>query len=87
MIVFSLLDLPMLLDVVVSFVRPIRTRKYRYIPANVIFLAARYAHHLGGTELLDELMFGALERIENNIHVSAFPAVVALGTRLTYTGL
>ncbi|KWU41224.1 hypothetical protein RHOSPDRAFT_12581, partial [Rhodotorula sp. JG-1b] len=68
MIVFSLLDLPMLLDVVVSFVRPIHTRKYRYIPANVIFLAARYAHHLGGTELLDELMFGALERIENNIH-------------------
>ncbi|GAA5991524.1 hypothetical protein JCM10908_005743 [Rhodotorula pacifica] len=68
MIVFSLFDLPMLLDVVVSFVRPIHTRKLRYIPANVIFLAARYAHYLGGTELLDELMFGALERIENNIH-------------------
>ncbi|GAA5860258.1 hypothetical protein JCM3774_000360 [Rhodotorula dairenensis] len=68
MIVFSLLDLPMLLDVVVSFVRPIHTRKYRYIPANVIFLATRYAHHLGGSELLDELMFGSLERIENSIH-------------------
>lgn len=73
MIVFSLTDLPMLLDVVVSFVRPIQTRKYRYIPANVIFLAARYAHYLGGSELLDELMFGSLERIENSIHVSGQP--------------
>lgn len=69
MMVFSLADLPLLLDLVVSLVRPICSRKFRTIPANVVFLAARYAHYYGGSELFEELMFGTLERIENSIHV------------------
>ncbi|BGO88657.1 hypothetical protein NBRC10512_003485 [Rhodotorula toruloides] len=68
MLVFSLADLPVILDVVITTIKPVRTRKYRVIPANVLFLCARFAHHHGNAELFDELLFGALERIEAAVH-------------------
>lgn len=71
MIVFTLDDLPTLFDVVISTIKPTRRRKYRVIPANVLFLAARFAHHWGTPELLEELVIGAMERIEAAIHVSS----------------
>ncbi|BGP45131.1 hypothetical protein JCM10450v2_000948 [Rhodotorula kratochvilovae] len=68
MLVFALDELPVLFEVVISTIKPVRARKYRVIPANVLFLCARYAHHFGSEEMLDELMFGALERIEAAVH-------------------
>ncbi|GAA5963920.1 hypothetical protein JCM21900_001147 [Sporobolomyces salmonicolor] len=68
MLVFSLDDLPTLFDVVITTIKPARTRKYRVIPANVLFLCARFAHHWGTTELLEELIIGAMERIEAAVH-------------------
>ncbi|BGO98269.1 hypothetical protein NBRC10513v2_002661 [Rhodotorula toruloides] len=68
MLVFSLADLPTILDVVITTIKPVRTRKYRVIPANVLFLCARFAHHHSNAELFDELLFGALERIEAAVH-------------------
>ncbi|GAA5820324.1 hypothetical protein JCM3770_004047 [Rhodotorula araucariae] len=68
MLVFALDELPVLLDVVISTIKPVCARKYRVIPANVLFLCSRYAHHFGSEEMLDELMFGALERIEAAVH-------------------
>ncbi|GAA6062310.1 hypothetical protein JCM10212_006862 [Sporobolomyces blumeae] len=68
MIVFTLDDLPILFDVVITTIRTTRTRKYRVIPANVLFLCARFAHHLGTPELLEELVIGAMERIEAAVH-------------------
>lgn len=68
MLVFSLTELPIILDVVITTIKPVCTRKYRVIPANVLFLCARFAHHHGNAELFDELLFGALERIEAAVH-------------------
>ncbi|GAA5859929.1 hypothetical protein JCM1840_001800 [Sporobolomyces johnsonii] len=68
MLVFSLDDLPTLFDVVITTIKPARTRKYRVIPANVLFLCARFAHHWGTAELLEELIIGAMERIEAAVH-------------------
>ncbi|GAA5957255.1 hypothetical protein JCM3765_000405 [Sporobolomyces pararoseus] len=68
MIVFTLDDLPTLFDVVITTIKPTRRRKYRVIPANVLFLAARFAHHWGTPELLEELVIGAMERIEAAVH-------------------
>lgn len=69
MIGFSLQDLPALLDTAIE-VKPSRSTKQRFLPANVVFLAARFASRFGGEDLLGELMIGAIDRIEANIHVS-----------------
>lgn len=76
MLVFSLDDLGVLFDVVITTMKPIRQRSYRVIPANVIFLCARYAHYFGSPELLEELIVGAMERIEAAVHVSCLVELV-----------
>ncbi|GAA5905453.1 hypothetical protein JCM6882_003165 [Rhodosporidiobolus microsporus] len=68
MLVFALTDLPTLFDVIITTIKPVRERKYRVIPANVLFLCARFAHYFGNEELLEELMIGAMERIEMAVH-------------------
>lgn len=69
MIVFTLDDLPTLFDIIITTIKPTRKRKYRVIPANVLFLCARFAYHWGTPELLEELVIGAMERIEAAVHV------------------
>jgi len=69
MIGFSLQDIPALLDTAIE-VRPSRSKRERFLPANVVFLAARFASRFGGEDLLGELMIGAIDRIEASIHVS-----------------
>ncbi|GAA5971418.1 hypothetical protein JCM11641_008345 [Rhodosporidiobolus odoratus] len=68
MLVFALTDLPTLFDVIITTIKPVRERKYRVIPANVLFLCARFAQYFGNEELLEELMIGAMERIEGAVH-------------------
>ncbi|BGP13126.1 hypothetical protein JCM10213v2_001045 [Rhodosporidiobolus nylandii] len=68
MLVFALTDLPTLFDVIITTIKPVRERRYRVIPANVLFLCARFAHYFGNEELLEELMIGAMERVEAAIH-------------------
>lgn len=72
MIVFSLEELPVIFDTIISDMKPVATKSQRVIPANVIFLCARYAHYHSNLELLEELFLGAIERIEVTIHVSIF---------------
>lgn len=69
MIVFSMDDLSIIFDVVITNMKPVRARLHRVIPANVVFLCARFAHYFGSRELLDELFLGAIERIEAAVHV------------------
>lgn len=71
MLAFSYQDLPAILDLATE-IRPSRKADARFMPANVIFLAARYASRYAGEDLLGELMIGAIDRIEASIHVSAF---------------
>ncbi|GAA5937900.1 hypothetical protein JCM3775_002391 [Rhodotorula graminis] len=68
MLVFALDELPVLFDVIISTIKPVSACKFRVIPANVLFLCARYAHYFGSDEMVDELMFGTLERIEAAVH-------------------
>ncbi|KAG1230298.1 hypothetical protein G6F68_019303 [Rhizopus microsporus] len=65
MFVFSADDLPYILDTVITkLTLPVRNVQEIFLPANVIFLSARYAHHYSGSELAEEVMEGALGRIK-----------------------
>ena len=63
-LVFGLNELPALLDTLISAMQPHRTRRQRGAPAQALFLATRFAAHYGTEEMTDELLLGAMERIE-----------------------
>lgn len=69
MLVISPTDLGALFDAAISDVDPVRQRTERIAPANTIFLAARYAMNFGPVDLLDDLLLGAVGRIEEAVHV------------------
>lgn len=69
MLSFSMEELPALLDLAME-VKPSRAQEVRNFPANVLFLATRFASRYGGEDLLGELLLGALDRIEASINVS-----------------
>lgn len=83
MLVFTLDDLPVIFDVVITNMKPVRARKYRVTPANVIFLSARFAHHFGSNDMLEELFLSAIERIEAAVHVRLFLSSVPSFSPLT----
>ncbi|KAG0152460.1 hypothetical protein CROQUDRAFT_667314 [Cronartium quercuum f. sp. fusiforme G11] len=64
MLVCSIEDLPVIFDAVISLIDPQRPRTERFMPANVIFLSSRFAAHFGTDDLLEELLLGAIDRIE-----------------------
>lgn len=68
MLVFSPDDLPALFDAAIT-VDPVRQRGKRIGPANIVFLSARYALRFGQADLLDDLLLGAVDRIEEAVHV------------------
>lgn len=67
MFVFTESDMPALLDLVITNMLPQRSAAQKPIPANFIFLSARYAHYYQNDEMLDNLFNGAVVRIENVI--------------------
>lgn len=67
MFVFTDSDLPVLLDFVIIKMLPQRSTAQKPIPANFIFLAARYAHYYQNNEMLKSLFDGVLKRIEKVI--------------------
>lgn len=70
MFVFAVEDLPFILDTVITkLTLPVRNVQEIFLPANVIFLSARYAHYYSGSELEEAIMEGALERISKTIKV------------------
>lgn len=68
MLSFSMDELPALLDLAL-FVKPSRAQEVRNFPANILFLATRYASRYGGEDLLGELLLGAFDRIEAAVNV------------------
>ncbi|ORX42795.1 hypothetical protein DM01DRAFT_1400603 [Hesseltinella vesiculosa] len=80
MYVYAEEDIDHLLTVLITNLKlPMKTRQENWLPANVLFLAARYAHYYANRELLQSLLGGAMTRIasvlqENNgdIHTLAF---------------
>ncbi|KAG1111577.1 hypothetical protein G6F42_014981 [Rhizopus arrhizus] len=68
MFVFAADDLPYILDTVITkLTLPVRNVQEIFLPANVVFLSARFAHYFSSSELAEDVMEGALYRISNNI--------------------
>lgn len=51
------------LDVVITNMTPQRSPTQKPVPANVLFLSARYAHYHSSPDLLSHLLFAAMEKI------------------------
>lgn len=69
MLVCSMDDLPILFDAAITLLDPQRSRHARFVPANVVFLSARFAAHFGTDDLLEELLLGTVDRIEEVVLV------------------
>jgi len=67
MFVFTEGDMPALLDLVITNMLPQRSAAQKPIPANFIFLSARYAHYYQNDEMLNTLFDAVLSRIEKVI--------------------
>ena len=65
MFVFQEADLDNILDVVITNMTPSRSPSQKPIPANLLFLAARYAHWHANPELMEALLSKAFARINN----------------------
>lgn len=63
MFVFMESDIERILDVVVTNMTPQRSPSQKPVPANVIFLGARYAHYHANNELLVDWLVSAQEKI------------------------
>ncbi|CEP18500.1 hypothetical protein [Parasitella parasitica] len=68
MFVFAADDLRYILDTVITNLSlPVRNVQEIFLPANVVFLSARFAHYFSSAELAEDVMEGALSRISHNI--------------------
>lgn len=67
MFVFSESDIPKILDLGITNMVPKRSTTQKPIPANLLFLSARYAHYYGSSEILESLLLPAFQRIRNAI--------------------
>ena len=65
MFVFQEADLGRILDVVVTNMTPSRSPSQKPVPANLLFLAARYAHYHSSQELLEVLLSTAMAKIDD----------------------
>lgn len=65
MFVFQEDDLPQILDIVITNMQPQRSHSQKPVPANVIFLSARYAHYHGNPDLLKSLLLMSTDLIND----------------------
>jgi hypothetical protein len=65
MFVFQEANLEKILDVVVTNMTPTRSPSQKPVPANLLFLAARYAHYHASPELLEILLSMAMAKIND----------------------
>ncbi|KAI8070636.1 uncharacterized protein B0P05DRAFT_550513 [Gilbertella persicaria] len=80
MFVFRSDDLDHILDTVITHIQlPLTNQQDIHVPANVIFLTARFAHYFSSPELLEQVLDSALSRMNkavktntHNIHLLAF---------------
>ncbi|KMU71930.1 hypothetical protein CISG_00239 [Coccidioides immitis RMSCC 3703] len=63
MFVFQEHELDRILDIIITTMTPQRSPSQKPIPANVLFLCARYAHYHASPELLSTLLLSATDRI------------------------
>ncbi|CAG8517476.1 5342_t:CDS:2 [Racocetra fulgida] len=64
MIVFGVEDIPHIIKTVITGMQPIRNKSQKPVPANVLFLSARFAHYYSSPELLESLLFEVINSID-----------------------
>lgn len=69
MFVFQEHELDRMLDVVITNMLPQRSPSQKPVPANVLFLSARYAHYHSSPELLSRLLLSAMDKINNVVEM------------------
>ncbi|CAG8434581.1 5359_t:CDS:2 [Diversispora eburnea] len=67
MFVFSHEDIHHILQTVVINMQPIRNKTQKPVPANVLFLSARFAHYFSSPELLESLLFEVIFAIDQAV--------------------
>lgn len=65
MFVFQEEELDRILDIVITNMTPQRSPSQKPVPANMIFLSARYAHYHSSRELLAKLLLTAMDKIND----------------------
>lgn len=65
MFVFQEDELSRILDIIITNMTPQRTPSQKPVPANMIFLSARYAHYHSSQDLLDKLLLSAMDKIND----------------------
>ncbi|KAK3315003.1 hypothetical protein B0H66DRAFT_329952 [Apodospora peruviana] len=65
MFVFQENELNRILDIVITNMTPQRSPSQKPVPANMIFLGARYAHYHSSPELLTKLLITAMDKIND----------------------
>src|SRR5690242_8372288 len=63
MFVFQESELGQILDIVITNMTPQRSPSQKPVPANILFLAARYAHYHASADLLETLLVSAMGKI------------------------
>ena len=67
MFVFQETELGQILDIIITSMTPQRTPSQKPVPANILFLAARYAHYHADQELLATLLLSAMDKINTKV--------------------
>ncbi|KAK1971379.1 DIL domain-containing protein [Colletotrichum eremochloae] len=65
MFVFQEHELDRILDIIITNMTPQRSPAQKPVPANMIFLSARYAHYHSSPDLLAKLMISAMDKIND----------------------
>ncbi|KAI4179378.1 MAG: hypothetical protein LQ348_005408 [Seirophora lacunosa] len=67
MFVFQESELNRILDIVITEMTPQRTPSQKPVPANILFLGARYAHYHASPDLLATLLISAMDKINAKV--------------------
>ncbi|KAF2436069.1 hypothetical protein EJ08DRAFT_655764 [Tothia fuscella] len=65
MFVFQESELGRILDIIITNMTPQRSPSQKPVPANILFLSARYAHYYQSADLLEKLLFAAMDKIND----------------------
>ncbi|KAL8767238.1 MAG: hypothetical protein Q9194_006046 [Teloschistes cf. exilis] len=67
MFVFQESELGRILDIIITEMTPQRTPSQKPVPANILFLGARYAHYHASPDLLATLLISAMDKINSKV--------------------
>ena len=67
MFVFQESQLDRILDIIITHMIPQRSPSQKPVPANILFLSARYAHYHANRELLNRLLITTMDKINNKV--------------------